>query len=137
MGRERPAPLWLTTSGDETATGGPEGFVCLGPLEAFPEGTLVGLTAAGQRLLVVRLGETICALVDRCPHEASRLSRGRREDGTVICPTHGAILDLKTGRMIEPPLGEPEFRRDGQTVPVRVVDGMVWACLEGPGRQRA
>jgi vanillate O-demethylase monooxygenase subunit len=51
-------------------------------------GRPVGVRVAGRELVVFRAGRGIGALADRCPHRGGRLSLGKVDDGTVVCPYH-------------------------------------------------
>jgi nitrite reductase/ring-hydroxylating ferredoxin subunit len=58
----------------------------------------VALTVCGERITLVRDGDTVRGLHDRCPHRGVPLSLGRRQfPGTVSCPYHGWTFDLETG----------------------------------------
>ena len=65
-------------------------------------GELVAAEAAGTRLLLVRLGETVHAYADRCAHLGVRLSEGAL-DGTVLtCSAHHWQYDVTTGCGVNP-----------------------------------
>ena len=50
----------------------------------------VPITLAGERIVLVRDGEVVRGLHDRCPHRGVPLSHGRREfPGTISCAYHG------------------------------------------------
>lgn len=70
----------------------------------IPEGQLVRANAGAQQLVLVRQGDSILALHDRCAHAGGPLSKGTIVDGCVECPWHGSRFDLSTG-----------FRRSGPT----------------------
>jgi len=54
----------------------------------------------GERIVLVREGDRVYALHDRCPHRASPFSQGRREfPGMLTCAYHGWTYDVKTGRL--------------------------------------
>ena len=76
----------------------------------------------GRSLAVVRLGDDVYALGDRCSHADVSLSGGEVDDEecTVECPKHGSEFDLLTG--------EPRSLRATRPVPVydvSVVEGIV------------
>jgi nitrite reductase/ring-hydroxylating ferredoxin subunit len=75
--------------------------VTVGPIEDFPDGTLVRVEAAGKTVIVARDGERVCAASDRCPHLGFSLTKGpgglKYEDGVVQCPWHNSRFDLATG----------------------------------------
>lgn len=116
--------------------------VDLGAVEAFAEGTVQRIEAAGRGLAIVRRGDTWYALRDVCPHQGARLSDGQiggtalaRRPGDEIalgrtgeilsCPWHGWEYDVCTGRS----LCAPEKVRV-RTYPVRVEGGRVMVDLD-------
>lgn len=57
------------------------------------------LMVGGKRICLVRLGQTLHAVEDKCPHNGESLSKGSINYlGEVICPWHGQRFSLKTGR---------------------------------------
>jgi nitrite reductase/ring-hydroxylating ferredoxin subunit len=63
-------------------------------------------------VLVAIVGDTPCAIEDACNHAGASLSEGDRRGGAehaplrslpqVVCPMHGYIFDLVTGRLVAP-----------------------------------
>ena len=53
----------------------------------------------GRDLAVVRLGERVYVIGDRCSHADVSLSGGEVDEGacTLECPKHGSEFDLRTG----------------------------------------
>ncbi|MEZ5843956.1 MAG: Rieske 2Fe-2S domain-containing protein [Hyphomicrobiaceae bacterium] len=76
-----------------------------------------------------------------CTHEQGPLSQGVVENGSVVCPWHHAVFDIRTGRCIAAPsacrvdgsvLGrEAEVEEDVipscRTFETKVVDGVIFA----------
>ncbi len=58
---------------------------------------------AGKRIALFRLGETICAIDDTCPHADGPLSEGSLEGDEVECPWHGSRFNVRTGEVTAPP----------------------------------
>lgn len=88
-------------------------------------------------VFVVRHGETVYALQNRCGHMSAALSRGDYTDGLIVCPLHGAAFRVETGEVewnaiIPPPISEyihsenPRIRKFGEliegaeTLPIKV-----------------
>ena len=73
--------------------------VSIGSLADFPEGTPTFAEADGTRLCVVRIGNTVHAICDDCPHAEASLSEGDflAEDMAIECPLHGSAFNLETG----------------------------------------
>ncbi|MGA7723077.1 MAG: nitrite reductase (NAD(P)H) small subunit [Ignavibacteriaceae bacterium] len=71
-------------------------------------------------LVVFLLNGEIFALSNICPHQHTALIYdGFIEDGCVICPAHGWMFNLRTGRM-------PTESKGLDSYPVRVIDGIVY-----------
>jgi nitrite reductase/ring-hydroxylating ferredoxin subunit len=51
------------------------------------------------RIVLYRLEEGLFATDNVCTHEFALLSEGWLENGTIECPLHGALFDVKTGRV--------------------------------------
>ena len=75
--------------------------VLVGSLSDFAEGHAVKREVEGQTLLIVKVGDTVCAVSNTCPHRGGDLSTGEFADGKVTCPRHGAIFDVRTGKNLE------------------------------------
>jgi toluene monooxygenase system ferredoxin subunit len=65
-------------------------------------GEMRGVTARGQRLLVVRLEGQVCVYADRCPHQGYPLSEGKLEHGVITCRLHEHRFDAASGAGINP-----------------------------------
>lgn len=81
-------------------------------------------TSAGP-VAVYRLGSTLCAVADVCPHAGARLSEGTLANGVVTCPQHGSQFDVCSGERMRGPADDPI-----RSFPVGVKDGMVFLELE-------
>jgi 3-phenylpropionate/trans-cinnamate dioxygenase ferredoxin subunit len=53
----------------------------------------------GRSIALVRLGDDVYAIGDRCSHANVSLSDGEVDEGdcTLECPKHGSTFDLRTG----------------------------------------
>ena len=70
----------------------------LGQTEDMPQGS-TALVVEGRIYLVTREGDLFYVLDGVCTHRGGDLSRGRIEGGTVRCPRHGAVFDLRNGEL--------------------------------------
>jgi nitrite reductase/ring-hydroxylating ferredoxin subunit/uncharacterized membrane protein len=113
------APGWhdLCALDDLAGDGIPQRRALQGPTEQVP-------------LLVVRRGEHIDVLSDRCSHLAGPLHEGRvTDDGTCItCPWHGSTFSLEDGAVRRGPATAPQHAFD-----VRVDSGRVMVRLPNAG----
>ena len=94
----------------------------VGPLADLPEGTAVRLEIGDHVISVVRIGDDVYAIGDRCSHQDVSLSEGDVDcdDKLIECWKHGSAFSLETG--------EPESLPATKPVPVyeaRVVDGQI------------
>jgi len=67
----------------------------------LPTSFLTKVTAGGKQLCLVKTDKKLYAVSATCPHAGADLSKGRCEDGKLVCPFHRYKYDLNTGR------GEP------------------------------
>ncbi|MGE8634858.1 MAG: non-heme iron oxygenase ferredoxin subunit [Achromobacter piechaudii] len=74
----------------------------------------------GEAVCLYKLPDEICATQDRCPHGNASLADGYLEDGTIECPLHQAVFDIRTGKPQCPPvttdLRRYEVRVEADTV---------------------
>jgi 3-phenylpropionate/trans-cinnamate dioxygenase ferredoxin subunit len=80
------------------------------PLADVAPGTAVRLAAGGPAgVCVVRIGDDVYALGDRCSHANVSLSEGDvdPEDRTIACWKHGSAFSLATGEPQSLPAVKP------------------------------
>jgi nitrite reductase/ring-hydroxylating ferredoxin subunit len=83
------------------------------------QGKLVGVQTASTSVLLVRQGDQLHAMDDRCSHRGCSLHEGRLEDGLVVCRCHGSTFRLD-GSIVRGPATAPQPRYD-----VRAHDGKI------------
>ncbi|MEV0145143.1 MULTISPECIES: Rieske 2Fe-2S domain-containing protein [unclassified Nonomuraea] len=101
----------------------PLGWHDLCRLSDLPDGRPVARRLGYIQLFVLRQGEGVTVLADRCPHLAGPLHQGRlvTEDGEacVVCPWHGSTFRLEDGSVRHGPATAPapafetRVRKDG------------------------
>jgi len=94
----------------------------IGALADLPEGTARRVEIGGHAVAVVRIGDDVYAIGDRCSHQDISLSEGDVlcDDKQIECWKHGSAFSLETG--------EPESLPATKPVPVydvRVIDGQI------------
>ncbi|MEO6318910.1 MAG: non-heme iron oxygenase ferredoxin subunit [Acidimicrobiales bacterium] len=94
----------------------------IGALADLPDGTARRVEIGDHAVAVVRIGDDVYAIGDRCSHQDISLSEGDVdcEDRLIECWKHGSSFSLETG--------EPESLPATKPVPVyeaRVVDGQI------------
>ncbi|ROO87110.1 homotrimeric ring hydroxylase [Actinocorallia herbida] len=92
------------------------------------------ITLLGEQIVLVREGDKVRALHDRCPHRGVPLSLGRREfDGTISCPYHGWTFDTESGKLCAVITDGPESPICGKvsvrTYPIEERLGLVWVYV--------
>jgi nitrite reductase/ring-hydroxylating ferredoxin subunit len=100
------------------------GWTAVASFEELAEGTRRRVDLDGAAVLLVRSGERVFAVADRCTHQGAALDRGRVKVGgslaTVTCAAHGSMFGLEDGRVLRGPATERVAAFDA-----RVVDGSV------------
>jgi nitrite reductase (NADH) small subunit len=67
-------------------------------VEDVTDGRALGVEVDGLRLAIYRNGDSIHALLARCPHENGPMDLGWIEEGEAVCPLHRWRFKLTTGR---------------------------------------
>lgn len=99
-------------------------FVKMADVEEVPPGKLKAVDLAGQRLILINLGEEYRAFSARCPHGDGPLEEGTLFQGVLECPWHHWRFDVATGENVYPRNVFPSERqgeiRPLEAYPVRV-----------------
>ena len=76
-----------------------------GKLEDFTDGRLTPVEIDGTKVLVARTGDSVCAVVNRCPHLGLSLTKGpgglNYSDGVVQCAWHNSRFEICTGANVD------------------------------------
>lgn len=98
------------------------GWAKVGSLDELADGKGTRVNDGELGVLLVRSGDRVFAIGDRCTHQGAPLDRGRvKHSGslaTVTCPAHGSVFGLDDGRVLRGPATRPVAAYD-----TRVVDG--------------
>ena len=100
------------------------------PLDEIAPGACVVAHLEGHTLAIVREGERVFAVDNRCPHMGFPLSRGSICDGILTCHWHHARFDLETGGTFD------QWADDVRAFPTEIRDGAVWVDLTPPSDPR-
>lgn len=93
-------------------------WVKVAALSDVPAGTLKGVAAKMQPLVLANVDGDVYALEDRCSHQDFPLSDGELDGKDVICIHHGARFDSCTGKNKGLPAVRPV-----KSFPVQIRDG--------------
>jgi 3-phenylpropionate/trans-cinnamate dioxygenase ferredoxin subunit len=94
----------------------------LGPLAQIEPGSAKRVEIAGRSVALVRIGDDVYALGDRCSHGDASLSAGEVwcDEQEIECPKHGSRFSLVTGHPDSLPATQPVALYE-----VRVVNGEI------------
>jgi nitrite reductase/ring-hydroxylating ferredoxin subunit len=99
-------------------------WAAVAPLDELTDGRSHKVEAFGTTVLLIRSGERLFAVANRCTHQGAGLDRGvARLEGsmpTVTCPAHGSVFSLEDGGVRRGPATTPIAAFDA-----RVADGIV------------
>lgn len=101
-----------------------DGWAATVAFEDLRDGRGAKVMLGTDAILVVRSGERVFAIGDRCSHQGAPLDRGPVKIGgseaTVTCLAHGSVFRLADGGVIRGPATAPVLAYDA-----RVTDGTV------------
>ncbi len=99
---------------------GPTDWTPAADASQLPEGRPLRVVVDDTPVLLLRDGELIFAIHDRCSHRGCSLSEGVLEGSEIVCGCHGSRFDLRNGALLGGPAtsAQPSFQ-------VRVEDGVV------------
>lgn len=106
---------------DEVENGG---WIAVLPVTDLADRKPVKVDVDGSAVLLVRNGEELFGIGNRCTHQGAPLHKGLVRFGgslrTVQCPLHGSTFDLAEGRVLRGPATEP-----ARAYETRVTEGVV------------
>jgi 3-phenylpropionate/trans-cinnamate dioxygenase ferredoxin component len=82
-------------------------WVDVGEAAALGDEASLTVEVDDSPVVVVRCGEQLYAVEDRCTHDGEPLGGAEVEDCQIICPRHGARFCLRSGDALTPPAYEP------------------------------
>src|SRR5206468_508892 len=108
----------------------PGGWQDIGTVDELPDGAPAKRTVGGVDLLVVRRGQHVDVLSDKCSHLSGPLSDGEFTveggQGCVVCPWHGSTFRLADGAAVHGPATSPQNRFE-----TKIENGRVLVSLNG------
>jgi 3-phenylpropionate/trans-cinnamate dioxygenase ferredoxin component len=82
-------------------------WIDVGAADSVSETVALAVEVDGYPIVVVRCGDALLAVEDRCTHDGESLAGAEIEGCEIICPRHFAHFDLRTGEALTPPAYEP------------------------------
>ncbi len=68
--------------------------------KTISKGSMTSVQEEGKDILIVNLNGKYYALDNICPHLKCKLSKGKLDGKTVICPCHGSSFDVTDGKLV-------------------------------------
>ena len=72
------------------------------PKKALDGGAMVRLEYPPFHVLVAKVGPRYAAIENACNHAGASLCEGHREHDRVVCPLHGYVFELSSGKLVQP-----------------------------------
>jgi apoptosis-inducing factor 3 len=98
----------------------------------FGDRDVIGIEVAGAPIALFRLGNQVHATSGACTHEFALLADGfvETDDGSVECPLHQALFDIRTGKALCAPATE-----NLKVYPVRIDGSDILIDMDGAARK--
>jgi nitrite reductase/ring-hydroxylating ferredoxin subunit len=87
---------------------GEQDWTAAGDLAALADGTPARMVAGDTPVLVLRRGDRIQAIHDRCSHRGCSLAEGEVDGEEIVCACHGSRFDLRDGAVRRGPATAPQ-----------------------------
>jgi nitrite reductase/ring-hydroxylating ferredoxin subunit len=72
------------------------------------DGQMRCVEADGTAVMVARTSGGLYALSNRCSHRGGPLHEGTLDAGTVTCPWHDSVFELRDGALVHGPAAYPQ-----------------------------
>lgn len=95
---------------------GPTEWTAIGALEDLAEGELQAVDLDGVSIVVLRRGNRVLALADRCTHRGGPLFEGELRGTCVVCPWHASVFDMVDGSVVSGPATRPQPRYETRVI---------------------
>jgi nitrite reductase/ring-hydroxylating ferredoxin subunit/uncharacterized membrane protein len=86
----------------------PEDWVDVLAEDALAEGEKTCVPVLGTPVMVARVDGELYALSDHCAHRGGPLHEGELKDGTITCPWHHSVFEVKDGTLVHGPAAYPQ-----------------------------
>jgi nitrite reductase/ring-hydroxylating ferredoxin subunit len=79
-----------------------DGYFPATAVSTIQDEAITAVTINGTKLILLRWQDEIHAMSGKCPHAAANMAEGDFYRGKVVCPDHGYVFDVATGRTLWP-----------------------------------
>jgi nitrite reductase/ring-hydroxylating ferredoxin subunit len=69
--------------------------------DEFKENSMKLVTVVGRSVLLVKHGNEVYGVSNRCPHMGCSLAEGKLKEYIVTCPCHGWSFDARNGQYLD------------------------------------
>ena len=75
-------------------------YVKIDGAEACKDGGKIKVVVKGKTLMLAKINDAYYAIDNKCPHMGGSLSDGKLVGSNIVCPRHGSVFDVKTGKAV-------------------------------------
>ena len=83
-----------------------EEWVSVAKADEVAEGDMIQVDLDGKAIAIAHVGSSFYAIAGECPHQGGPIAEGELEGDVVTCPWHNFRFDFKSGRTLDPPIGD-------------------------------
>lgn len=69
------------------------------------EGQMIEVQLDGKQIAIAHVKGEFYAFAGECPHQGGPMAEGELEEYILTCPWHNFRFDVRTGRTLDPPIG--------------------------------
>lgn len=95
-------------------------FITIAPADELPNGERLFVDIDEEKIVIFNIAGGYYAIADVCSHDDGPVGDGELKGFEITCPRHGAVFDVRSGRVLSLPAIV-----DIPAYPVRVVDGQI------------
>jgi nitrite reductase/ring-hydroxylating ferredoxin subunit len=103
-----------------------DGYFPATAVSTIQDEEITAVNINGTKLILLRWQDEIHAMSGKCPHAAANMAEGDCYRGKVVCPDHGYVFEIATGRTLWPADEMLRLKR----YPVKVENGLVLVKVE-------
>jgi nitrite reductase/ring-hydroxylating ferredoxin subunit len=75
--------------------------VMIGNAADVPAGGLKTFDAEGTAVVVAKIGDGYCGVINKCPHMGLPIAGGKLEGNAIVCPWHNSKFDMCSGKNLD------------------------------------